>query len=250
MSLSARITILLRKLDIDQNQLAEKLNVKPQAVSNWMRNKNKPGLSNLKKLAALAKEPLEYFSDAEKTLPYNKIVDSYDPDHENLSVADIDNVRHNVSPGAVPEFDLRGRASYGGGHAQGGTFVSKNGNKFSSELIRGEWTFPEYWLRGEMRLRASLTDVIAIDGPSMSPDLEPGDRVLIDRSDRDPRQDAIFAIRDGESVIVKHVQLIRGSQPPRITCRSSNPAYGPFELVLDEIQASIVGRVAGRITKM
>jgi hypothetical protein len=147
--------------------------------------------------------------------------------------------------GAIPEFDLRAGASYGGGYALQGNLEDDGGI-----AVRAEWKLPDSWLKGEMRLSAAFTDIIAIDGPSMIPDLAPGDRVLVDRSNRDPKQDAIFAIRDGESIIVKHVQLIRNSDPPRIICRSSNPKYEPFELILDDIQTEIIGRVAGRISRL
>lgn len=142
----------------------------------------------------------------------------------------------------ISEYDLRAGMSYGGGYAM----VHDDGH----ELKKAEWFFPENWLRGEMRLSATFTDIISVDGPSMLPDLAPGDRVLIDRSNRDPKQDAIFAIRDGDSVIIKHVQLLRNTDPPRVVCRSSNPKYEPFELVLDGDHVDIIGRVAGRISKM
>lgn len=135
-------------------------------------------------------------------------------------------------PGAIPEFDLRAGAPYGGG-------------------ISAEWTFPTSWLRGELRLSPATTDVMAIDGPTMAPDLNDGDRVLIDRSHRDPSQGGIFAIRRGDSAIVKHVELVLGAPgPQRIRCISSNATYQPFELTLDGESAEIIGRVAARISRL
>lgn len=146
----------------------------------------------------------------------------------------------------IPEYDLRGGASYGGGYALPGEVLSGE----AQERVKDQWFFPPSWLKGEMRLSQQFTDIIAVDGPSMLPDLAPGDRVLIDRSNRDPKQDAIFAIRDGDSVIVKHVQLLRNTDPPRIICRSSNAKYEPFELILDGEHVAIIGRVAGRISRL
>lgn len=154
-------------------------------------------------------------------------------------------VEKSTPASAIKEFDLRAGASYGGGYAIPGNVEDKGG-----VAIKAEWLFPDSWLRGEMRLSSSFTDILAVDGPSMLPDLSPGDRVLIDRSNRDPKQDAIFAVRDGDSVIIKHVQLIRNADPPRIVCRSSNPKYEPFELILDGEHVTIIGRVAGKISKM
>ncbi|BDV33946.1 XRE family transcriptional regulator [Methylocystis iwaonis] len=166
------------------------------------------------------------------------LVTSFDPD----ALEQETPPRDTRAAGAIPEFDLRGGASYGGG------YVVRRID--GDEAVKAEWFFPESWLRGEMRLSRQSTDIIAVDGPSMLPDLAPGDRVLIDRSNRDPKQDAIFAIRDGDSVIIKHVQLIRDTEPPRIICTSSNPTYKPFELILDGEDVAIIGRVAGRISKM
>lgn len=192
------------------------------------------------------------------TVEVEPLTSSFDPD-EDISSADNDNNgsaavsrngRKNLRPGVIPEFDLRGGASYGGGYALPDQISDHKGRTYAAEAVKAEWTFPEAWLRNEMRLTLEMTDIIAVDGPSMLPDLAPGDRVLIDRSNRDPRQDAIFAVRDGDSVIIKHVQLIRGSEPPRIVCTSSNQSYKPFELILDGEQAEIIGRVAGRISRL
>lgn len=144
--------------------------------------------------------------------------------------------------GGVLEYDLRAGASYGGGYVV-------NGDD-GKEGVKAEWFFPESWLRGEMRLRLDFTDILAVDGPSMLPDLAPGDRVLIDRSNRDPRPGGIFAVREDHSVIIKHVELIRNTDPPRIRCKSSNEHYDPFELILDGEHVAIIGRVAWKISKI
>lgn len=179
------------------------------------------------------------------------VIRSFDPDeHEIAPRRENMSQPRRVSPGAVPEFDLRAGASYGGGYALPEHVTEGDGRTYEKDAVKAEWFFPEVWLKGEMRLSMAQTDIVAIDGPSMLPDLAPGDRVLIDRSNRDPKQDAIFAIRDGDSIIVKHVQLIRNTDPPRIVCRSSNPKYEPFELILDGEQADIIGRVAGRISRL
>jgi hypothetical protein len=182
------------------------------------------------------------------------LIASFDPDlHDIVIDADVKAAstegRVNLTPGAVPEFDLRAGASYGGGYSLPAQ-VSDGERTYAADVVKAEWIFPIEWLRSEMRLSPNHTDLIAIDGPSMSPDLEPGDRVLIDRTSRDPKLEAMYAIRDGESIIVKHVQLVRdGSVPPRIVCRSSNAKYEPFVLVLDGESVEIIGRVAGRFTR-
>jgi transcriptional regulator with XRE-family HTH domain len=186
-----------------------------------------------------------------------KLAGSFDPDEfepevafDSPMAASSGHGRYKVAAGAIPEFDLRGWGSYGGGYALPAQ-VSSEGRTYQADVVKSEWFFPSEWLRGEMRLSTAHTDIIAVDGLSMIPDLAPGDRVLIDRTSRDPKLEAIYAIRDGESVVLKHVQLIRdGSDPPKIICRSSNQTYEPFTLTLDGVEVEIVGRVAGRISRM
>lgn len=157
--------------------------------------------------------------------------------------------RVHVAADAVPEFDLRAGASYGGGYALPSS-VRDGDRIYDADVVKAEWRFPDSFLKGELRLRPASTDVLAVDGPSMMPDLMPGDRVLIDRSHRDPRQGGIFAVREDDGIIIKHVEVVRGSNPTRIICKSSNSTYTPFELILDGESVSIIGRVAGRISRM
>lgn len=190
----------------------------------------------------------------------SNLVESYDPDdhahagyakREGQASLETSTARKLASRDAIPEFDLRAGASYGGGYLVDILQVPhRGGETYSMERPKDEWVLPRSFLEGELRLSRATTHIIAIDGPSMLPDLAPGDRVLIDLSYRDPRQGGIFAVREGESVIVKHVDYIRGSDPPRIKCSSSNPQYHPFELILDGADNAIIGRVACRIARM
>lgn len=157
--------------------------------------------------------------------------------------------RVHVADGSIPEFDLRAGASYGGGYVLEAQ-VADGDNTYSADAVRAEWGIPHAFLQGELRLSPNRTHVLAVDGPSMIPDLMPGDRVLIDLTHTDPRQGGIFAVREDGGVIIKHVEVVRGSDPPRIVCKSSNATYSPFELILDGENVAIIGRVAGKISRM
>lgn len=156
-----------------------------------------------------------------------------------------------MSERALPEFNLTAHGSYGGGYAMTAHVVGENGETFAADAVKDEWIVPDGWLRVEMQLTYKSTHVLPIDGPSMEPDLKQGDRVFVDLRSRDPKNEGIYVIRDGESIIVKKIQLVRPeTDPPRIICKSSAPGYDPFELVLDDVQVSIIGRVAGKLTRM
>jgi phage repressor protein C with HTH and peptisase S24 domain len=159
--------------------------------------------------------------------------------------------RREIGPDATPEFDLRSDASAGGGYRLPAAVGRDGVRRYDGDCVRAEWRFPKRWLEDEMRLAAATTDVLAVAGSSMAPDLIDGDRVLIDRMHRDPRQGGIFAIREGDGVLINHVELLHDAgDSPRIRCSSSNIAYQPFELVLDGDRVAIIGRVAGRITRL
>lgn len=241
MGVGERVRAARERLGWSQRELAEKVQMSQQGLAEIeLGNSNRP--RKIYELSKVLGVSLSYLAlgIADKNDPF--------PTEEGLKAISTETPRQ-LSPGAIPEFDLRAGASYGGGYAlQGAT--SDGEHTYAADVVKDEWVIPPSFLQGELRLSVKHTDVVAIDGPSMIPDLEPGDRVLIDRSHRDPRQGGIFAVREDGGVIVKHVEVVRGSDPVRIVCKSSNPTYSPFELVLDGEHVAIIGRVAGRITRM
>jgi hypothetical protein len=228
--------------------LARAFGIHPSQITRMIKHGRRMKVEDLEIISGFFGTPIP----REYTASAKPIIGSFDPDdkHQEYMAASSLGLRRGLTHGATPEYDVRGGASRYGGTAQPSEVGDANGNTYSADQVKAEWIFPEDWLKAEMRLSLSKTDIVAVDGPSMEPDLNNGDRVLIDRSNRDPRQGAIFVIREGESIIIKHVDLVRGSDPQRIICKSSNPRYGPFELILDGVENEIIGRVAGRISKL
>jgi phage repressor protein C with HTH and peptisase S24 domain len=120
---------------------------------------------------------------------------------------------------------------------------------YEAEAVRAEWVLPAEFLREELQVSIGLAEIVRVRGNSMEPELRAGDRVLVDRRDTRIRQGGVFAVRDGDEIIIKQVEPVRGSEPPRIRCISVNPTYGPQELVLDG-SAEIIRRVVCRISRM
>jgi phage repressor protein C with HTH and peptisase S24 domain len=98
-----------------------------------------------------------------------------------------------------------------------------------------------------------MADIVTIEGDSMDDgsrkSLASGDKAIIDLGSQNYRQGGIFALFDGDTVIVKQVEYIRGTNPPQIICKSLNPAYDPFKIILDG-NAHIIGRISGKIMRM
>jgi len=149
---------------------------------------------------------------------------------------------------SIPELDLRAGASYGGGRSD----EEWNHEGIPSDKQKEQWRLPAAYVERELGLSFEASEILQVRGDSMddgtAKGLSSGDRVIIDRRDTDPRQGGIFAVNDGDGVIIKQVELLRGHEPPRIVCSSRNTSYRPIELILDG-SVRIIGRVAGVISR-
>lgn len=182
-----------------------------------------------------------------------RLVSSFDPDAPDHEEPDDTPAKssigkgHRLTPGAIAEIDVRAGAG-GGGFATVHN-VSDDSVTYAGDAVRAEWILPPSFVRDELHLSYGRAEIIPIRGDSMEPDLRDGDRVIIDRTDTNLRQGGIFAVLDGGELIVKQVELIRGTDPPQIICKSRNPNYSPITLTLDE-GTTVIGRVAAKISRM
>lgn len=135
------------------------------------------------------------------------------------------------SPGAVI-VELGVQASSGGGSI------------VSDEPEFGSWSFPELWLRTELRASVSELRIITIDGDSMEGILRSGDKVIVHIGRTEPSPPGIFILFDGIGLVAKRLEFMEGSDPPTVRISSSNTSYPPYERTVDEI--NIVGRIVGR----
>lgn len=154
----------------------------------------------------------------------------------------------------LPEFDIRAGASYGGGQDDSAwEAIEGPDGAVAAHRPVARWGMPRGFVERELGVTYGFADIIQIRGDSMEDGtakaLASGDRVIVDRKDTDPRQGGIFAVFDGDGVVVKQVEVVRGANPPRILCKSRNPSFDPFELTLEE-PVRIIGRIAGKISRL
>ncbi len=137
--------------------------------------------------------------------------------------------------------------------------VTDNGVTISTDAVKDKWCIPESFLRGELRIGGENAHVLEVYGDSMydprnpgAPgSLFPGDRILVDISDRNPPPPGParpFAVWDGIGLVAKLVEVAPGSEGERIRLSSRNPAYPPYEVTADE--AHIIGRIRVRVSRM
>ena len=113
-----------------------------------------------------------------------------------------------------------------------------------NEKVIAEWQVPSEVVRGYSTAPAEEMRIITVMGDSMEPTLQPGQRVLVDTGDRKPSPPGVFVVWDGLGLVIKRVQMVPHSEPPRVKITSDNAKYEPYERTLDE--AYIQGRVIGQ----
>jgi phage repressor protein C with HTH and peptisase S24 domain len=118
-----------------------------------------------------------------------------------------------------------------------------NGATVESNPVVARWTLSRASLRSIGTAPASNLKIIQVIGDSMAPTFFSGQKVLVDTSNRVPTHPGIYVVWDGLGLLVKRVEHIAHSTPPRVRIYSDNPAYSARETELEE--ANIQGRVVG-----
>ena len=95
----------------------------------------------------------------------------------------------------------------------------------------------------ENELRAQPQDILAvlIEGDSMEPDFRSGDQILVDKRRRSVTQPGPFCLWDGDGYVIKLLERIYDSEPPKVRVISRNQVYSAAERLADEVK--IMGRV-------
>jgi transcriptional regulator with XRE-family HTH domain len=140
--------------------------------------------------------------------------------------------------GQVPELDTR--AGMGGGGVPSRE-MRKDG-KYADPVKSEGWMFPPSFVREQLQTAAAKLLVLDTSGDSMAPTLMSGDRVIVDTGHKTPSPDGLYAIRDTfEGIVVKRLQVVRGSRQPRVKIISDNPNHAAEEVPLNELK--VVGKV-------
>jgi hypothetical protein len=115
---------------------------------------------------------------------------------------------------------------------------------FGQDTVRDTWGLPRDFIR-EGRTQPENLRILPLKGDSMAPTLIGTDRAIIDIADRIPSPPGIFALWDGYGVIVKRVEIVPKTRPPRLRVISDNQMHQPYEIEGEE--HTIIGRLRGLI---
>jgi phage repressor protein C with HTH and peptisase S24 domain len=121
-----------------------------------------------------------------------------------------------------------------------------NGALARIEAETGRWQVPGELIRAVTTAPVTALRILTVYGDSMEPEFRPGQRVMVDTSDQLPSPPGVFVAWDGLATVLKRVEFVPHSEPPRVRFTSDNPRYQPYERALEE--ANIKGRVIGRWT--
>ncbi|MEA1648285.1 helix-turn-helix domain-containing protein [Nitrospirillum sp. BR 11164] len=129
------------------------------------------------------------------------------------------------------------------GDRRGGFLASHDGkpHSFREDETIAPWRFPASYLSAELQVRPAAVRIVEVRGDGMEPTLLPGDRVMVNLADQSPSPPGIFALWDGQGVVIKRLELIMGSHPPMVEIRSDNPHHRVYERAAADID--IIGRV-------
>ena len=107
-------------------------------------------------------------------------------------------------------------------------------------MARASWQFPIQYVHDEIGPDADLI-MTCIVGDSMSPTLRAGEHVMVDISDNNINIPGVFALFDGNAVMIRRVENIPGSAPQEILLISDNKMHENHKVLVDKIK--IAGRV-------
>lgn len=137
------------------------------------------------------------------------------------------------SSAAIEELDVR--AGMGNGQHHEVT---------ESEKVVAEWRVPRPLLKAQTSAATESLKIITVYGDSMAPDFLPGERVMVDTSDRVPTPPGVFVIWDGFGLVVKRLEMVAYSDPAMVRLISRNKEYETQEHPAETVH--INGRVIGK----
>lgn len=252
-TIGTRIRYARKLRGLTQEDLARHFKISRVSVAQWEGRGNSPEADRIPELARILTTSTDWLMEGRGAIPGPSDIKEFEVEPVDAEAwtptADAEGDgydRENYKPklaGAIPELDAR---AGGGEGAVGEVMVLPVGNgTISAHKIVDEWRIPPAYLR-EAVPNPERAIVLPIQGDSMMPNYAPGDRVLIDLSERELRSDGVYLISDGFSEPqIKRLQRILFTVPPKCRIVSDNPAYAAQEVDIDGLR--IMGRVAAYV---
>lgn len=105
----------------------------------------------------------------------------------------------------------------------------------TGEGDEGEVSFSRDLIENELRAPADKLLAMVADGNSMEPDFKGGDQILVDTRRTGLASPGAFCLWDGDGHVIKYLEKVPESDPPKVRVVSMNKElYPPRERLLDE----------------
>ncbi len=101
--------------------------------------------------------------------------------------------------------------------------------------------FPRSLIEDELKVDPSDLLAVQVEGDSMKPEFLPGDQLLVDKRKVSIAQPGAFCLWDGDGYVIKFLEKVYDSEPPKVRVISENRRYQTVERLVDEV--SVMGRV-------
>lgn len=109
-----------------------------------------------------------------------------------------------------------------------------------TEIGTGHYAFNRSWLE-RRGLQPDNLAVIAVRGDSMEPELYDKDLILLDQTQKEPRDGDMYVVRHSNELFVKRIQKVPGGQ---LALRSTNHFYESIRITPDEsTDLEFIGKV-------
>lgn len=207
------------KIGLNRHAASTLLKVSNSTLQAWESGERTPNAYNLTSLSSLYKVNISHFFKQNE-------LDQTPPNEDGI----IDTLGYPVDLDEfyfVPRYNIKASAGHGAA--------------IGNEAPMHQMAFRKYWVDIILQVAVKGLAVIGVKGDSMFPVINDKDVLLININDTSLR-DGIYVIRLNDDLIVKRIQVMIGGI---INVISSNPAYNPFELNLNNLPSdfAIIGRV-------
>jgi len=200
---------------LSQAAVAKALGFSQASLSEWEKGEHLPSMPKILELAEWL--GMEGTGDIE---------DALTPDRTGLSDLVPDMV-------AVPVFDVRASAGSG---------------SLATEMDPvAYWPFPRLFF-DTMGRHPKAFLMISVWGDSMEPTLRSGARIVVDTQRTNPAQPGIYVLDVEGMEVVKRLDMIPGSRPPRLRISSDNPLHQAYEAPASDVR--VIGGVCAVISTM
>lgn len=203
-----RLTKIFEEREITQQEAADKVGVRRQAVARWLNGTSEPEREKVIALSEFLNLPPAYIMFGEEGA-----FDSVEIDDDTI---------------AIPVLSV-----------EGGCWPCGRENSVVN-MVRMLRVAKEWIISRSAAANLQKLHIINAYGDSMKPLIDEGDFVIVDTSKNELMGDGVYVVQSGENTFIKRVQRqING----RILLLSDNPLYKPYEVPPEEMDTlRIIGK--------